>query len=698
MNKALPYLFCWDIMLTISIPRCEYRFLEFEVGCIMKLGQKLLIPIIIVSLAALSMVGVSSYIYMQEEVDKIYKTQIDAVINTLDDEMRRTEELTAFVLGEIDEKNLALSRALAEIVSLDPERMLTTEEMARLAQLFEVDEVHVTDEYGVLWWGNIPDFYGFDFATTDQTLPFLDILKDPSLQIAQEPQPRGTNSAMFQYTGVARTDSAGIVQVGIDASVVDDLNSVLNVQNTVSNTELGQNGFAAILQNGVFTAHADASKVGVSAADQDWYREISGSSGGYAWITVDGVRYLAGYKQSGQSILLGLIPYSEYNMGLESIRNMCIVVIAASTVLMAVVLYLCIRGFVIRPIKDISGVLSQVSEGNLGVSVQRHYTGEFGDLKKSINSTIMALSSYIQRISSLLASFAQNRYDSALSVDFKGDFAPIGEGLFKIDEDMNSVMMKIRGAAEQVTLGAEQIATGAQNLASGSSAQSASIQELTASIELIQAQANENNKIANETYRDTQRSEELMGKAMGSMRQMQESMQVITNNSNDISTVIKAIDDIAFQTNILALNAAVEAARAGQHGKGFAVVANEVRELANKSAEAASETAALIEKNMHSVSEGGEIAVKTAEGLVKAAEIAEANAKGMKKLNEISESQRVAISEITQGITQISTVVQANSANAQQSAASAQEMAAQSATLNRIISAFRLKNSENTRG
>lgn len=657
----------------------------------MKLGQKLLIPIVVVSMMALSLVGISSYTYMEEEVDIIYKAQIDAVINTLEDEMQRAEHLTSLILGKVDEKNLALSRALTEIVRLDPETVLTKQEMTRLADILGVDEVHVTDDKGVLRWGNIPDFYGFDFATSDQTLPFMDILKDPSLQIAQEPQLRGTTNTMFQYTGVARTDSAGIVQVGIDASVVDELNAVLNIQNTVAYTEIGQNGLAAILKDGVFTAHADASKVGSTIADQEWYKSLGGAGDGYAWMTVDGVRYLAGYKHYNGSVIMGMLPYSEYHMGLDRIRNMCIAVIAVSTILMVFVLYVCIHRFAIRPIKDMLGVMQEVSVGHLGVSVQGRYTGEFGDLKKSINGTITSLSSHIQRIIALLTDFAHGRYDAAFSTDFEGDFAPIGEGLIQIDERMNTVMMEIRDAAAKVSGGAAQIADGAQNLATGSSEQAASVEGLTASIEQLQMQADDNNKIASQTYLESQHAGELMGKAMEFMRQMRDSMQVITRNSQDIASVIKTIDDIAFQTNILALNAAIEAARAGQHGKGFAVVADEVRNLANKSAEAARETATLIDKNIQSVDLGGAIAERTAGELDKATEIAAANAKGMEKLSEASERQRVAIGEITKGIMQISKVVQANSSTAEQSSASAQEMAAQSVTLNQILSTFRLK-------
>ncbi len=359
------------------------------------------------------------------------------------------------------------------------------------------------------------------------------------------------------------------------------------------------------------------------------------------------------------------------------------------TVVLAVVIGIHVARLISRPINKLVAAANGLAEGDVDVDTNVDAADETGALGKAFTS----MADGIHKQADILRQIAEGDYTGSITVRSPKDVINIAIG--NMLDANNEMLAEIRESSGQVAAGSTQIAEGAQALATGSTEQAATLQEFSATIGVLQAHAAENYERAKQALEETQESSRLMQSSMEYMGQMTGAMGKINESSQNISKVIKVIDDIAFQTNILALNAAVEAARAGQHGKGFAVVADEVRSLAAKSAEAAKETAGLIADSVENVNTGTAIAEKTRESLTEVSRIAQSNTENIGIISESSQQQSASISEINEGVAQISSVVQANSATAEQSAASSEEMSAQSTLLNRIISRFKLRGMEN---
>ena len=347
--------------------------------------------------------------------------------------------------------------------------------------------------------------------------------------------------------------------------------------------------------------------------------------------------------------------------------------------------------------KDITGRIGTVSKaikrmrsGHLNIAFNKKYIGsdELGEMVDDFASLSGELKKIITDICAVLSEMSKGNF-AVQSMDenmYVADYAGILQSYREINQNLKNVFGSINQVAADVEAGSEQIANGSVALSQGATEQASTLEELSSSIYALSARISAQAQKAGNVESYFGEVSEKISDENQQMGEMLLAMEEIEDKSNQVERIIKAIDDIAFQTNILALNAAIEAARAGVYGKGFAVVADEVRNLAGKSADAAAETSVLIESTINAVKKGVNIVDHAAKTL---GDVMDGSEKSKEMVSEIAGSMVAdakSISEVSKGLEEVSKVVQQNSATSEESSASSQDLNENAASLKEMIS------------
>lgn len=255
-----------------------------------------------------------------------------------------------------------------------------------------------------------------------------------------------------------------------------------------------------------------------------------------------------------------------------------------------------------------------------------------------------------------------------------------------IKKSVSEVSVDLSTTSSDLDSLAKNITNTSHKLAEGSTEQAASIQETSSTLEESSSMVHQTTQNTKEAENLSKRAKDAADKGNSEMQTMLSLMEELKHSSGEISKIIKVIDEIAFQTNILSLNAAVEAARAGDAGKGFAVVAEEVRNLAQRSAQAAKDTAGIIENNIDLSEKCLTITEQVSGSLgdinLEAGKVSEL----LSEITTASQEQEVGINQINKAIAQMETVLQENASTAQESAVSAGELSIHSENIKNIMS------------
>lgn len=351
-----------------------------------------------------------------------------------------------------------------------------------------------------------------------------------------------------------------------------------------------------------------------------------------------------------------------------------------------------IRRKVLRPVRIVKDQMLEISKGNLSAAFHLTAdTSEIGRLVDSIHETKRELKKYISNIDETLTQMAQGNMNLTINDDYRGEFLPIQHAMAQILDSLNGALSKINITSNLVAEESDKLSAGAQRLSSGTVQQAAAVEELSASIQEISRGVNSTSADADNAHQSSVNAMTYLKICNEKMEALKAAIDEISESSRQIGGITKTIEDISFQTNILALNASVEAARAGAAGKGFAVVADEVQSLANKSTESAKNIAELIEKSIHQVKSGAALSVDTMDALMQVIAGGQQSTEMVERIAESAMQQAQSLEQVTDGMRQISDVVQTNAATAQESAASAEELQNHAQDLKISVHTFRLR-------
>ena len=351
-----------------------------------------------------------------------------------------------------------------------------------------------------------------------------------------------------------------------------------------------------------------------------------------------------------------------------------------------------IRKRILTPVIAVRDQMGEISQGNLSADFPwQSDTSEIGMLVHSIHETKGELKKYISDIDEKLAHMARGNMNLTIDGTYRGEFLPIQNAMRQILDSLNDALSHINQTAQDVSEESKRVAAGAQTLSNGAVQQASTVEELSAGIQDISGQVARTSEDAAEARKYSVEASEQLKVCSSKMSALTTAIADISASSSQISGITKTIEDISFQTNILALNASVEAARAGAAGKGFAVVADEVQRLASKSAESAKNITELIAASVQLVQYGTSLSKETTDALSYVVDSAQHSEELVGYIAQSAQAQSLSLKQLTEGMELISGVIQTNAATSEESASSADELRRQAEKLTASVQRFQLR-------
>ena len=341
---------------------------------------------------------------------------------------------------------------------------------------------------------------------------------------------------------------------------------------------------------------------------------------------------------------------------------------------------------------EINEVVNAAAAGDftkrVGTEGKEGFMLSLADNINSIGANTQAATDDLARV---LAELAQGNLTEKIDADYEGTFELLKNSANETAEQLTSIVTQVNGSAGEVASAAAELSTGSDDLSRRTEAQASALEETAASMEELAVTVKQNADNADDANKLANQSRDMAVNGGEVAKEAVDAMGVIEESSQKVSDIIGVIDDLAFQTNLLALNAAVEAARAGEAGKGFAVVAEEVRTLAQRSAQASNEIKSLITSSNTQVKSGVELVNNAGNSLTEIMESISKVADIVAEIASASSEQTQGIDEVNVAIAEMDDMTQQNSSLVEESTAAARVLERQAAEMQRLMSFFKVE-------